>query len=190
MYWSTSWPVRPLKPFASLSVLHAGANDSYKAYIEGNLASGDGLVVLTNGAGGDVLGDEIRNAVSDAFAWPGDWSVQTSPVEPGELIHAFVGTYARRKDHPRELANILDTAFEAAQIEVVRAEGGLQIRTREKFRRLVAIASDRFILPDAYIPAGTLQFAFHRHADRSVPCVTVTGGGGSLFFERISMRGG
>lgn len=169
---------------------HAGANDSYKAYIEGNLASGDGLVVLTNGAGGDVLGDEIRNAVSDAFAWPGDWSVQTSPVALGELIHSFVGTYARRMDHPRELANILDTAFETAQIEVTRAEEGLQIKARGKSRRLVAIASDRFILPDAYIPAGTLQFAFHRHADRSVPSMTVAGGGGCLFFERVSMGGG
>ncbi|MGH6633640.1 MAG: serine hydrolase domain-containing protein, partial [Sphingopyxis sp.] len=75
---------------------HAGANDSYKAYIEGNLASGDGLVIVTNGANGDVLGDEIRNAVSDALAWPGDWSVRTGPIATNSLTASFVGSYKRR----------------------------------------------------------------------------------------------
>ncbi|MCX7513518.1 hypothetical protein [Frateuria sp. STR12] len=65
---------------------HAGANDSYKAYIEGRLDSGDGLVVITNGRNGDVLGDEIRNAVSDALGWTGDWSVKTSAVAAVELF--------------------------------------------------------------------------------------------------------
>lgn len=49
---------------------HSGSNDSYKAYIEGNLHSGDGVVVLTNSARGSDLYREIRNAVADAYRWP------------------------------------------------------------------------------------------------------------------------
>lgn len=41
---------------------HSGANDSYRAWIEGNLETGTGLVVLTNGTNGDDLYDEIRRA--------------------------------------------------------------------------------------------------------------------------------
>lgn len=40
--------------------IHGGANNSYRAWIEGHLASGHGLVVLTNSADGDGLYREIR----------------------------------------------------------------------------------------------------------------------------------
>ncbi len=43
---------------------HGGANDSYRAWIEGDLETGNGLVVLTNGTNGDDLFGEIRRAVS------------------------------------------------------------------------------------------------------------------------------
>jgi CubicO group peptidase (beta-lactamase class C family) len=49
---------------------HSGSNESYKAYLEGNLYSGDGLVILTNGARGSELREEIRNAIADAYRWP------------------------------------------------------------------------------------------------------------------------
>jgi CubicO group peptidase (beta-lactamase class C family) len=163
---------------------HAGANDSYKAYIEGNLATGDGLVVVTNGANGDVLGDEIRNAVSDALAWPGDWSVQTGPIATTSLTESFVGSYKRQAGQSRTLAGILDTIFSAESLEIARSAQGLQMITKGKSRALVAVTSNRFVVPDAYIPAGTLQLAFDRGADRSVPGLTVVGGGGVLLFDR------
>ncbi|KQZ77064.1 hypothetical protein ASE06_03820 [Sphingopyxis sp. Root214] len=163
---------------------HAGANDSYKAYIEGNLASGDGLVILTNGANGDVLGDEIRNAVSDALSWPGDWSVQTGPIAATSLTESFTGTYERRLDHSRTLAGILDTSFSAESLEIGLAAQGLQMTAKGKSRTLVAVTSTRFVVPDAYIPAGTLQLSFDRGADRLVRGLTVIGGGGVLLFDR------
>ncbi len=49
---------------------HGGANDSYRAWIEGHVESGDGLVVLTNGSEGAWLRSEIRKSVEDAFDWP------------------------------------------------------------------------------------------------------------------------
>ena len=51
---------------------HGGANDSYHAYIEGHLATGDGIVVLTNGTDGWALWREIRFSAERAF----DWSVK------------------------------------------------------------------------------------------------------------------
>ena len=48
---------------------HGGANDSYHAYIEGHLATGDGIVVLTNGARGWALWREIRFSAERAFDW-------------------------------------------------------------------------------------------------------------------------
>lgn len=39
---------------------HGGVNNSYRAWIEGNLATGNGLVILTNGTGGYDLIEEIR----------------------------------------------------------------------------------------------------------------------------------
>ncbi|WP_447761124.1 serine hydrolase domain-containing protein [Sphingopyxis panaciterrae] len=163
---------------------HAGANDSYKAYIEGNLATGDGLVIVTNGANGDVLGDEIRNAVSDALAWPGDWSVQTALIAAASLFESFVGHYERRMDQDRALAGILDTTFSVGSLEIIRSAEGLQMIAKGKSRALVAVTSNRFAVPDAYIPAGTLQLSFDRGADRSVRSLTVIGGGGALLFDR------
>ena len=163
---------------------HAGANDSYKAYIEGNLATGDGLVIVTNGANGDVLGDEIRNAVSDALSWPGDWSVRTGPIAAASLTDSFIGTYKRRPDQNRKLAGILDTVFSAESLEIARPAEGLQMTAKGKSRALVAVTSNRFVVPDAYIPAGTLQLSFDRGADRSVQGLTVIGGGGVLLFDR------
>jgi CubicO group peptidase (beta-lactamase class C family) len=163
---------------------HAGANDSYKAYIEGNLASGDGVVIMTNGAGGDVLGDEIRNAVSDALSWPGDWSVRTGPIAAASLFESFVGRYKRRADQEPALAGLLDTTFSAQSLEIVRSAEGLQMTAKGKSRGLVAVTNNRFVVPDAYIPAGTLQLSFDRGADRSVHSLTVIGGGGVLLFDR------
>jgi CubicO group peptidase (beta-lactamase class C family) len=48
---------------------HGGANDSYKAWIEAHLQTGDGFVVLTNGNRGHELHREIRKAAADMFGW-------------------------------------------------------------------------------------------------------------------------
>ena len=59
---------------------HGGANNSYKAWIEGHLATGTGIVVLTNGRNGHRLYSEIRKSAEDVFNWPVD--VSTSFQRP------------------------------------------------------------------------------------------------------------
>ncbi|MEL6548509.1 MAG: serine hydrolase domain-containing protein [Myxococcota bacterium] len=48
---------------------HGGANDSYQAWIEGHPGTGDGIVVLTNSAGGRALAYELRLAVQRQEGW-------------------------------------------------------------------------------------------------------------------------
>lgn len=54
---------------ATRNFVHGGSNDSYKAFMAGYLAEGDGLVIFTNGASGSELIREVRHAV-DAAGWP------------------------------------------------------------------------------------------------------------------------
>ncbi len=49
---------------------HGGANDSYRARMEGHPASGSGIVILTNSAEGHWVHSEIRKSAEDAFGWP------------------------------------------------------------------------------------------------------------------------
>jgi CubicO group peptidase (beta-lactamase class C family) len=163
---------------------HAGANDSYKAYLEGNLHTGDGLVILTNGANGELLGDEIRNAVSDAFGWPGDWSVRTRPIPATTMLDGFEGRYVRRADQSPVLAGILDTRFDADDLVVRRTPEGLALENDGRLRPLQPVSSGRFVLPDAYVPAGTLQLAFDRGSDRRVTHARLIADEGVLIFDR------
>ncbi|MBS0363281.1 MAG: beta-lactamase family protein, partial [Proteobacteria bacterium] len=48
---------------------HYGSNDSYKAYFEGNLFTGDGVVIVTNSEGAGPIRDEVRRAVAAAEGW-------------------------------------------------------------------------------------------------------------------------
>lgn len=49
---------------------HGGANNSYRAWIEGHPETGEGIVILTNGADGREMGYEIRIELGAAFDWP------------------------------------------------------------------------------------------------------------------------
>ncbi len=169
---------------------HAGANDSYKAYVEGNLETGDGLVILTNGEHGAVLCDEVRNAVSDAFGWPGDWSIRTSSVTPSGLLEGFAGRYARRPDQSPILTGILDTGLEAEELVVSRTPDGLALEAKGQLRPLKPVSSHRFVIPDAYIPAGTLQIVFDRGSNRQVTQARLIADDGVLVFERAGSKAG
>lgn len=164
---------------------HGGANDSYKAYIEGNLVSGDGLVIVTNGANGDVLGDEIRNGVSDAMGWPGDWSVTIGRVPLPAAAREYAGAYRRREGQALELAGYLDTGFSAEQLEVLQAGDDLKLTAGERRLDLVPVSTRSFVAPDTYIPADVLRFSFDGSADGSVRMMRVSGCGGTLIFDKV-----
>ncbi len=51
---------------------HSGSNDSYRAWMEGHLASGAGIVILTNSVRGAYVRSELRYSAQEAFDWPID----------------------------------------------------------------------------------------------------------------------
>jgi CubicO group peptidase (beta-lactamase class C family) len=80
---------------------HGGANNSYRAWIEGHLTTGDGLVILTNGTQGRALIDEIRNAVADTMGWALNRPVLAPAVAPDiAVLEAYAGTYTVDPDFP------------------------------------------------------------------------------------------
>lgn len=73
---------------------HSGANDSYKAWIEANLATGDGVVIFANGANGSDLLREVRRAIAVAEGWPGSEPATTPKVTLSHTeLAAMAGVY-------------------------------------------------------------------------------------------------
>ena len=74
---------------------HAGANSGYRTYLVVYPARGEGLVVMTNGDGGENLIGEIRRSVARSYGWP-DFEpgrVTSMPATTVEL-DARTGEYA------------------------------------------------------------------------------------------------
>ncbi len=49
---------------------HGGANNSYRAWMEGHIANKNGIVILTNSARGHELYRQVRQIASSVFNWP------------------------------------------------------------------------------------------------------------------------
>lgn len=68
---------------------HGGANDSYRAWMEGHPGTGNGVVIFTNGAHGDPLVVEVRRAVAVSEGWAPElsatWRVPEVRLTPREL---------------------------------------------------------------------------------------------------------
>ena len=64
---------------------HSGSNDSYQAWMEGHLATGDGVVIFTNGANGWDLLPELRRAVAVAEGWFDSGTVTVPRVALSEV---------------------------------------------------------------------------------------------------------
>jgi CubicO group peptidase (beta-lactamase class C family) len=147
---------------------HGGSNESYQAWIEGHLASGDGLVVLTNGARGRGLYTEIRNAVADTMGWSVNRPVLVPDVTvPQAALAAYPGVYTVDPGFPlahrRQMTGwIFDLDFEVRGSEA----GGLEIGIAggDRFDAMIPLSPTRFLMPGFAQPVGTAEVEFHRNA--------------------------
>lgn len=145
---------------------HGGANDSYKTWIEGHLATGDGLVVLTNGANGDALYPEIRNAVADTMGWTLNAPVRVPDlaVSP-DAVAAYAGTYAVDTGFPGPLRQQMSgwgfdlevRAHPDGRLTIGRAGGDAD-------GPLVPLSTTRFLMDGFDQRIGTAEVEFHRNA--------------------------
>lgn len=138
---------------------HSGANDSYRAWMEMNLATGNGVVIFTNSANGTRLYPEIRRAVAEAEGW----STSDALTVPDVALAPFdlasrAGEYSVRDDKTWH-AQRLKTDFRPARFEIIADEAGLQLRS--------TVDSSSYRL----IPADRDHFYLERTSERSVEFV-------------------
>jgi CubicO group peptidase (beta-lactamase class C family) len=79
----------------SLSFGHGGSNMGYQDVLFAYLGHGDGVVVMTNGEGGNDLAQGILRAAAFEYRWPSNQTtVRKAVTLPPAKRKALVGTYA------------------------------------------------------------------------------------------------
>lgn len=150
---------------------HAGANNSYQSWMEGHLATGDGLVVLTNGASGNALHMEIRNAVADTMGWEINAVTRIPALDiPEGMLDAMTGQFSPNGDVPLEMRQQMVRGIYAWDLEVTLADGALQVgRVGGDFvLPLIPVSPTRFVIDGLAMREGIAELEFHRDATRQV----------------------
>lgn len=161
---------------------HGGANDSYRAWIEGHLATGDGLVILTNGQRGHALFEEVRAAIWDALD-PGFLPLQrTLARDPGSRSEALDGIYTLDAGLADDLKGNLADFFDSRIVQVRRRDGRVELSDGSStLLSLEAVDPDHFV---ALVSPDLLQCQFLRNAQGRVHTLLVERGTSRLYFRR------
>ncbi len=145
---------------------HGGSNNSYKAWMEGHLETGDGLVVLTNGANGHKLHQEIRNAVADAYDWEINRLIPAKPLTiPQTLLSQFEGEFRPDPAFPTTLRGMMVGGFYDAPVNLVMMDGALKLKRtdREGSFNLAPLAPNRYIISHFGRGGNKAVIQFHRN---------------------------
>jgi CubicO group peptidase (beta-lactamase class C family) len=164
---------------------HAGSNDSYRAWIEGYLESGDGFVILTNGAGGGQLMLEIRNALAEALGHGGDPLIRSATLDLAAPGYAdYAGTYRLDPAAPSDLRGSLDGYFATDTLQVKVAAGAITITepSQPDSFEVWPLSPARFVRPTDLDP---LQFEFHRDARGTVRVLSVDRNSSRLYYRKL-----
>lgn len=138
---------------------HSGANDSYRAWMEMNLETGNGVVIFTNGTNGNRLWPEIQRAVATVEKWHNIDAVELphTTLSMPDLIER-AGTYVVKPDNGW-LSQRLQTESAVVAFDIRQVDGELEIRS----------GADPY--PWKLGAAGKDQFVLARSADRTVQFV-------------------
>ena len=160
---------------------HGGSNDSYRAWIEGYLETGDGFVILTNGANGGTLRTEIRNALSDAIGLGVNPPLRVIALDPASAKLAdYAGHYRADATVPLDVRRSLTDFFEVESFEIQASGGALSLKVPGESGALLPLTPNRFIAPTVF---GT-EYEFHRDAHGRVRAVSVLHGTSRAYFRR------
>lgn len=160
---------------------HGGTNDSYRAWIEGYLETGDGFVILTNGEGGGLLRVEIRNALSDAIGRGVNPPIQAIALAPGSVrLEDYAGTYRADPAIPVDFRRALTDLFDIEALEIKVHDGALSVSIPDETGSLLPLTPTRFVAPTVF---GT-QYEFHRDPWGVVRAVTVELGAARAYYLR------
>jgi CubicO group peptidase (beta-lactamase class C family) len=140
---------------------HMGANDSYRAFLEGYPETGDGFVILTNGSNGSELSFEIRNALADAIgqgAHPVIRSVASRLPPPAD----YAGRYRLDTSVPMDLRRASADSFDHDSLQVKSAGGKVEVLLpgQDRPQPLLSLGPAHFVLAGMY----SFVFEFRRDA--------------------------
>ncbi len=141
---------------------HDGANDSYRALTEGHLATGNGVVIFTNGTQGNNLYPEIRRAVAQVEGWSealSDYRRISTVKLPEAELSDLSGVYeAEGNDYRYQIIQRGDVLYR-------RALGG-----KDRMFPLVALDTSHFF--EAH---GAATYQFLRNYEGKVEAMQVKG---------------
>lgn len=154
---------------------HGGTNSSYHAWIEGHLATGDGLVILTNGAGGNGLITEIRNGVADAMNWEINAPVRVPEIAlSADQLSDYAGWYSVDPDYPYALRRIMVRRLFDQRIHI-QANGErltMTVDGDDGAIALIPLSPNRFWIEGFGLRLGIAELEFHRDAFGDTHSVT------------------
>jgi CubicO group peptidase (beta-lactamase class C family) len=149
---------------------HLGANESYLAFMEGYPETGDGFVILTNGANGGALIAEVRNALADAIGQGAHPALRTvaprAPPSPD-----LAGDYRLDPAVPMDVRRALADNFEydALRFGVVGDRVEMTLADQDKPTPLLTLGPTQFAQSGLY----AFTFEFRRDAWGKVRGVSV-----------------
>lgn len=167
---------------------HSGGNDSYRAWMEGHLATGNGMVVFTNGTRGDPLFREIRRAIAESEGWSAalDYHEPAPAVALStEEVSALAGVYLVTSSTSRGGLRI-GTPEEDPGVQIIVQDGRLHRRVqgeRDRLLPLTALDTSHFI----EARTGTL-YRFDRDYDGRAAGLVVSDTGGEGQGEQLRAR--
>lgn len=125
---------------------HGGANDSYMAWMEGHLATGNGVVIFTNATNGTELYTEARRAVALSEGWSQELDyhqqVPAFALSAAELSER-TGVYA--VGDAFVLTNFRHGSDDKAGYQIVQKDGTLYRRVQDEWTRLYPMDASNFI---------------------------------------------
>ncbi|WP_440958452.1 serine hydrolase domain-containing protein [Oceanicaulis sp. LC35] len=153
---------------------HGGTNNSYRTWMEGHLATGDGLVILTNGANGMDLAVEIRNAMNDVMGWTVNPVLDVPSVRLTEAqLARYEGVYSVDPDFPLDLQVQMAAPPFIFDLTIYLQNGQLMASYNggQNGSPLVPVAPDRFYITDFSLRSGVFELKFNTNALAQVTSV-------------------
>lgn len=138
---------------------HSGSNESYRAWTEAHLETGDGMIIFTNGANGARLYYEIRRSIADAMGWPYYEEILAPDLaEDDAFAQRLLGAYVLQEPLDASALRAHGGAPVSRVIVSRQRNGDLSLSAPGLAgeRRLVRVAPMSFLVEN--MPVGTPQW--------------------------------
>lgn len=138
---------------------HSGANDSYRAWMEMNLATGNGVVIFTNSPNGTKLRPEVTRAIASAEGWATSDSVEVPAIQITASQRAGMAGRYVVQDRDDTIGQRLQTEGQPVFFTIAQDGDAL------------TASNGADATPMPLIPADQSHFYFYRTADKSIEFV-------------------